>query len=214
MRRNAWARASAMMRASCARRAGSAKSARLMVVSSSLARRVIRSRSDLRWSASPRVSAVWVDNSAGHSPPVTHGVQSTAEPNVGMIRDFRVALRRRWRAVLLPKIVTGADYRRAPFYVGRRAGRVGAAATGPVWLSEIKIPDKVPPARRPLDPRQVRIVSVEFDDLAAARLSCLAPGAVTRSGRHDVDQVAEAVKVAGVAGIEPGGVSVGGRRYQ
>lgn len=86
--------------------------------------------------------------------------------------------------------------------------------TGPVWLSGINIPDKVPPARRPLDPRQVRIVSNEFDDLAVLQLSCLARGAVTRSGRHDVDQVAEAVKVVGVAGIEPGGVSVGGRRYQ
>ena len=39
-------------------------------------------------------------------------------------------------------------------------------------------------------------------------------GAPTRSHWHDLDQAAEAVKVVGVAGIGPRGVSVGGRRYQ
>ena len=35
-----------------------------------------------------------------------------------------------------------------------------------------------------------------------------------RSDRHNVHQVAEAVKVVGVAGVKPGRMSVGGRRYQ
>jgi len=57
------------------------------------------------------VSAVTVDSSAGHSPPVTHGVQSTGELKAGILRDSRVALRRRCRAVFRPKIATGQAYR-------------------------------------------------------------------------------------------------------
>src|SRR5258708_7428338 len=81
-----------------------------MVLTSSLAPLAIRSKSALRCSASAVVSAVVVDSSAGHRPPITHGVQSIAELKVGNVRDSRVALRRRWRAVFRPKIPTGQAY--------------------------------------------------------------------------------------------------------
>ena len=38
-------------------------------------------------------------------------MQSTGELKVGIVRDSRVALRRRWRAVFRPKIVTCLAYR-------------------------------------------------------------------------------------------------------
>jgi hypothetical protein len=41
------------------------------------------------------VSAVTVDSSAGHSPPVTHGVQSTGDRKAGIFSDSSAALRRR-----------------------------------------------------------------------------------------------------------------------
>ena len=50
---------------------------------------------------------------------------------------------------------------------------------------------------------------VALPGLDSAELTC-----PVRSDRHDVHQVAEAIKVVGVAGVKPGRMSVGGRRYQ
>lgn len=92
---------------SSARRVESAIPARQMTISSSLAEPTIRCRSAFRCSASVAVSAVLDESSAGQSPPITRVVQSSEELNVGIVRDSRVALRSRWRALHRPKIATG-----------------------------------------------------------------------------------------------------------
>src|SRR5262249_62220876 len=79
----------------------------------------IRRRSALRYSASVAVSALAVESSAGQSPPITQGGQSTGELKVGIASDSLVALRRRWRAVFRPKIATGEAYRPLPLEFAR-----------------------------------------------------------------------------------------------
>lgn len=106
-RRIADARARSITLSSSARRVESAIPARQMTISSSLAEPTIRCRSAFRCSASVAVSAVLDESSAGQSPPITRVVQSSEELNVGIVRDSRVALRSRWRALHRPKIATG-----------------------------------------------------------------------------------------------------------
>src|SRR5271156_6673595 len=86
-----------------------------MPLSSSFAELTIRCKSAFRYLTSGAVSAVTVDSSAGHNPPVTHGVQSTGEVKAGIFSDSRVALRRRCRAVFRPKIATVQAYRHLRF---------------------------------------------------------------------------------------------------
>ena len=50
--------------------------------------------------------------------------------------------------------------------------------------------------------------------VATAKLVLANTDNQSRSDWDNVDQVAEVIKVAGVASVEPGGMSVGGRRYQ
>jgi hypothetical protein len=100
-----------MSRASSACRIGSASPARRTRLSSSFAVSTIRCKSALRCLTSGAVSTVTVDSSAGHNPPVTHGVQSTESLKAGIFTDSRAALRRRWRAVFRPKIATAQAYR-------------------------------------------------------------------------------------------------------
>src|SRR6185437_1672231 len=92
-----------------------------------------------RYLTSGAVSAVTVDNSAGHSPPVTHGVQSTAGAlKAGILSDSSAARRRRCRAVFRPKIATDEAYRHDRFpYSGlrRRAQRGSAWRRGSRWVS-------------------------------------------------------------------------------
>ncbi len=80
-------------------------------MSSSFAESTIFCKSAFKYLTSGAVCSVTVANSAGHNPPVTHGAQSTGALKAGILSDSRVALRRRWRAVFLPKIATGQDYR-------------------------------------------------------------------------------------------------------
>src|ERR1700722_13495387 len=100
-----------MTRASSACRVESINPTQRMLLSSSFAELTIRCKSAFRYLTSVAVSAVTVDNSAGHSPPVTHGVQSTGALKAGIFSDSRAALRRRCRAVFRPKIATGQAYR-------------------------------------------------------------------------------------------------------
>src|ERR1700727_2038115 len=100
-----------MTLASSACRVESINPAQRMFFSSSFAELTIRCKSVFRYLTSGAVSAVTVDNSAGHSPPVTHGVQSTGELKAGIFTDSRAALRRRCRAVFRPKTATRQAYR-------------------------------------------------------------------------------------------------------
>jgi hypothetical protein len=99
-------RALLMIRASSACRCESDSPARRILLSSLFVDATIRSKSAFKCRTSGAVWGVIVDNSAGHSPPVTHGVQSTAALKAGILSDSWAALRRRCRAVFRPKIAT------------------------------------------------------------------------------------------------------------
>jgi hypothetical protein len=82
-----------------------------MFFNSSFVELTIRCKSAFRYFTSGAVSTVTMDSSAGQSPPVTHGLQSTGALKAGIFSDSWAALRRRWRAVFRPKIATAQAYR-------------------------------------------------------------------------------------------------------
>src|ERR1700754_819702 len=100
-----------MTLASSACRVESINPAQRMFLSSSFAELTIRCKSAFRYLTNGAVSAVTVDNSAGHRPPVTQGEASTGERKAGIFNESSAARRRRGRAVFRPKIATGQAYR-------------------------------------------------------------------------------------------------------
>lgn len=141
-RRAAKARAASITRASSAFRTAIGNPARATLLRSPFAALTIRCKSAFRYFTSCALSAVTADNSAGHNPPVTHGVQSTGELKAGILSDSRAALRKRCRAVIRPKISTGQAYRQR-CYTTRQ---IGSPTMPPPCLAHRQFAAISPPA--------------------------------------------------------------------